>query len=227
MMVNGLRSSRGFSNHQWVLKSWARFNGFTLIELLVAISIVSILVAILLPALTQARATAQSVLCLNQQSQIGIAHHLYAQENDDYIVPTYGPSGSGPNWWSVLPPYYDQPNWKNQLLFCPTAFALDNLEQPSYGGNRRLGYTLWVFGQTPRMSDIPLTKVINIDTNYVVHARYSATSWSTPGTGWLDWWNTPPDYIVASRHLDNANALFVDGHAENRSRVSLEDGRYW
>ncbi len=60
---------------------------FTLIELLVVISIISLLVAILLPALSNTRLAAQRVLCVSNLKQFGLAHAIYADENQGYIVP--------------------------------------------------------------------------------------------------------------------------------------------
>jgi len=56
--------------------------GFTLIELLVVISIIALLVAILLPALKQARRTAQVAESMSNVRQIQIALHTYANDND-------------------------------------------------------------------------------------------------------------------------------------------------
>ena len=65
-------------------------SGFTLIELLVVISIIAMLVAILLPALRQAREVARQSQCLANTRQIGIVSHIY---NHDYeMVPTYEPT---------------------------------------------------------------------------------------------------------------------------------------
>src|SRR5699024_10592574 len=59
-----------------------RRKGFTLIELLVVITIISILVAILLPALAAARSSAQTLECLSNQRQCVLAMKVYANDHD-------------------------------------------------------------------------------------------------------------------------------------------------
>ncbi len=63
--------------------------GFTLIELLVVISIISVLAALLLPALARAKELGRKAVCLSNLRQVGIALQGYAEENEDRIP--FGP----------------------------------------------------------------------------------------------------------------------------------------
>jgi prepilin-type N-terminal cleavage/methylation domain-containing protein len=56
---------------------------FTLIELLVVIAIIAILAAMLLPALAAAKRRAQRINCVNNLKEIGLAFHLWADDNGD------------------------------------------------------------------------------------------------------------------------------------------------
>lgn len=91
--------------------------GFTLFELLVAIALIGILVALLLPAIQQAREAARRIQCRNRLKQIGLALHLY---HDTYrtlppgMIRIYGSGLSVPDsrgnwsWGAFLLPYLEQ-----------------------------------------------------------------------------------------------------------------------
>ena len=106
------------------------FSAFTLVELLVVIAIIGVLTALLLPALSMAKAAAHATTCKNHLRQMGLGLKMYVDENDHryplYVGspgPSYGDAtnaweGGWVYWSSKLFPYYPV-NWTSAGYRCP------------------------------------------------------------------------------------------------------------
>lgn len=106
----------------WKLRE--RTAAFTLIELLVVIAIIALLAAMLLPALSGAKAKSQQVYCLNNEKQLTLAVHLYSEDYQEWLPPIQErlPTGVETSWRSYLFKYlgrnartYDCPTEKTEV----------------------------------------------------------------------------------------------------------------
>jgi prepilin-type N-terminal cleavage/methylation domain-containing protein/prepilin-type processing-associated H-X9-DG protein len=98
--------------------------GFTLIELLVVIAIMSLLMAMLLPAIQKVREAANLMSCKSNLRQIGIAMHHYHNDYNRFPVGYYDPTiwpqldnGPGWGWGAFLLPYVEADNEYKQINF--------------------------------------------------------------------------------------------------------------
>ncbi len=91
-----------------------RKRGFTLIELLVVIAIIGVLVAILLPAVQQARQAARRVACSNNMKQLSLAMHNYHEQSN--VLPYAWDTLEG-SWSCQVLPYIDQTALFNTFIW--------------------------------------------------------------------------------------------------------------
>lgn len=93
-----------YHNQVTIHEKWNKVEAFTLIELLVVVSIISLLMAILMPVLTTVRSSAQALVCKSNLHQLLLANIGYATENDDFYVPAASDMFDSPglNRWHGL-----------------------------------------------------------------------------------------------------------------------------
>jgi prepilin-type N-terminal cleavage/methylation domain-containing protein/prepilin-type processing-associated H-X9-DG protein len=217
-------------------KNMKKRNGFTLIELLVVVAIISVLIALLLPALGKARQAAQVSVCQSHVKNIWTATRLYIDSNNGYGPYYYYPT-LYPRWWNLV-----LLNTKYlldySLLDCPTAA---NETTHSYQGRTRglvYGLNVCLFGCQefkPKIIDNverPSEKLMVVEgfNKNIVAGIDSRDNAESPWYILYDnyWGDGTGSSLLTIRHDGDANVAFIDGHVEKgKDKFDAYSGTVW
>jgi prepilin-type processing-associated H-X9-DG protein/prepilin-type N-terminal cleavage/methylation domain-containing protein len=203
-----------------------RRNSFTLIELLVVVAIIAVLVALLLPALNQARMKAKQTLCASNQRQIGMAMKFYANDWDDRVIlQIYKTNGDLIRWIQAL----DGGTLSSQkvpvtYLHDVTGIASCPLFAPADKNTISVSY---IYGSHCQPDSEASVTVADSSSDYT--SCIQLTRLSDPSNFWMiadSWWYAwqAQCYMIRTNwglgavnlcHSGRANVLMADGHVES------------
>jgi prepilin-type N-terminal cleavage/methylation domain-containing protein/prepilin-type processing-associated H-X9-DG protein len=182
---------------------------FTLIELLVVVAIISILAALLLPALRNAREQARRAACMSHLRQLSVAVLLYADDSNRFLN-GYGssqPAATFILWTNGVTAYV--PNLDQILRKGCTSRQVPYYNGTAYGVNAAFAGG-WAAGALSySLNDVVhADRIFLVAENFALNARdntfFDRTNDGAP---------SPP--LPYPRHDGTGlNLVFVDGHAE-------------
>jgi prepilin-type N-terminal cleavage/methylation domain-containing protein/prepilin-type processing-associated H-X9-DG protein len=209
---------------------------FTLIELLVVISIISLLISILLPALGGAKKAAQATRCLTQLRQNQMGLFAYANDYKGFMPPALPIGGISSGSWTARLVDHDYVS-TNQIARCPTLSPeqyVDTSKYRSYGMRIPSSFVSRVASGAADYS-----RELNIQ---AVDSYYGApSSYVHLGDTYYKYGSGPSQYFyfygqevvtvippfsgpyLHARHLNAANVTFLDGHGAARTEPDLTD----
>ncbi len=198
---------------------------FTLIELLVVIAIISILAALLLPALKAAREKANAITCASNLKQMQLTFLIYVDDYNGYTPAHVG--GGTPNPLEALAAYFPTlpvVTWgdpfpaQETFLTCNTTMStIPNkrshggiLSSNTYGAN-----PFWQLDSVPIQAYYKNWISLRHPSDFPWYGDTDWFTWTGPGGGnWPDSYLHTDQTYPKFRHSRNANMSFADGHVQ-------------
>lgn len=194
-----------------------RTAGFSLIELLVVISLIALLIAILLPALSKARETGRRAVCLSIERQLGQGVFMYLVDNGQQLPAYYDDSGATQPIMVGYQRYLgDYPIFEQ----CPSGPAVVGSPSPTYHSQYGSPFGPRTFAlampqarnsqQTYGPDDMPDASLTCLlaETFYPYGTLYEDNGYG------FDRFNVYSHTgMIKDRHGSNSNYLYMDGHA--------------
>jgi prepilin-type N-terminal cleavage/methylation domain-containing protein/prepilin-type processing-associated H-X9-DG protein len=223
---------------------------FTLIELLVVIAIIAVLAALLLPVLSQAKARARTIDCVDHLRQLQLAWHMYAHDNDNTLVannfvysvnmgssnqPIPGPDKD--SWCHSVAPLDPNPiSSTNSLLFDYVrsssvyhCSADDSTVTGKPGLLRNRSYNMSNCINMEQVDHFTKETEIRVPTKLFVFIDTSADAITDPTFGVVPLGDFFQNYwldIPSDRHnTRSCNLTFADGHVETWKWKGPKTGR--
>jgi len=189
---------------------------FTIPEMLAVVALITIIIALLLPALGKAKESTRVMICQSNMRQFSLANHVYASQNLSWLLPIRAENGA---FWMSNVEYRSLLGLEKGADFppdirCPSlhpqAVGSGGLKHNFFGWNRTpIGWNDLPIAFRRTQVNAPSSKVQLIEgTDWHIWREYA-----NYGPNWDSFHHTRL-WSVAYRHTEGANVTHFDGHTQ-------------